>query len=98
MTLVRDPEGVETDWIHDFVDFRGKRVLEIGAGHGRLTWRFADAVRWVAGIDVDEEALHFAPRESPPELRPVAGWALAEAEHLPFSRETFDLAVLAWSL
>ncbi len=98
MSLVRDPEGVETDWIHDFVDFRGRRVLEVGAGQGRLTWRFADAARSVAGIDVDADSLSFAPRESPPELRSVVAWALAEAEHLPFPHDTFDLAVLAWSL
>ena len=98
MTRVRDPEGYETDFIHEFVDFRGKHVLEIGAGPGRLTWRYADAVRWTVGIDLDEEKLYFAPRECPPELRPVASWSLAEAENLPFPRETFDLAVLAWSL
>ena len=98
MTLIRDPEGHETDWIHEFADFRGRRVLEVGAGHGRLTWRFADAARWTVGIDADLETLHFAPRECPPELRSVVFWAMAEAERLPFAHETFDLAVLAWSL
>ena len=98
MATIRDPEGVETDWIHEFIDFRGKRVLEVGAGEGRLTWRYADAARSVAGIDYDEEALYFAPRESPPELRSTVGWALADAERMPFAREKFDLAVLAWSL
>jgi ubiquinone/menaquinone biosynthesis C-methylase UbiE len=98
MALIHDPEGYETDWIHDFVDFRDRRVLEIGAGNGRLTWRYADAVRWTVGIDYDEEKLYFAPRECPPDLRGVAAWSQAEAENLPFARETFDLAVLAWSL
>ena len=98
MTLVRDPEGHETDWLHEFIDFRDKRVLEVGAGEGRLTWRYADAVQWAAAIDLDDERLYFAPRECPPELRPRVGWALAEAERLPFARETFDAAVLAWSL
>lgn len=98
MTLTRDPEGHETDWIHEFVDFRGRRVLEIGAGSGRLTWRYADAVRSTVGVDVDDEALYFAPRECPPEIRPRAAWALAEAERLPFPPGTFDAAVLAWSL
>jgi ubiquinone/menaquinone biosynthesis C-methylase UbiE len=98
MTLERDPEGHETDWIHEIVDFRGRRVLEVGAGQGRLTWRFADAARWTVGIDADPETLYFAPRECPPELRPAVFWAMAEAERLPFARETFDLALLAWSL
>jgi ubiquinone/menaquinone biosynthesis C-methylase UbiE len=98
MTLVRDPEGNEVDWVHEFLDFRGMHVLEIGAGEGRLTWRFADAAGRTTAIDVDAERLYFAPRECPPELRSRVGWALAEAEHLPFARETFDAAVLAWSL
>ena len=98
MPLVRDPEGNETDWIHEFVDFRDKRVLEVGAGQGRLTWRFADAARWTVGIDPEPESLYFAPRECPPDLRAKVAWALAEAEHLPFPREAFDAAVLAWSL
>jgi ubiquinone/menaquinone biosynthesis C-methylase UbiE len=98
MTLTRDPEGHETDWIHEFIDFRGKRVLEIGAGSGRLTWRYADAVQHSVGVDLDEEYLNFAPRECPPELRSVAAWAQADAARLPFARGKFDLAVLAWSL
>jgi len=98
MTLTRDPEGYETDWLHEFIDFRGQRVLEIGAGSGRLTWRYADAVRWTVGVDLDEDNLYFAPRECPPELRPVVAWSQAEAERLPFPPDTFDIAVLAWSL
>jgi len=98
VTPVRDPEGHETDWIHEVVDFRDKRVLEIGVGQGRLTWRFADAARWTVGIDPEPESIYFAPRECPPDLRPKVAWALAEAENLPFPRDTFDLAVLAWSL
>ena len=98
MTLIRDPEGNETDWVHEFLDFRGRRVLEVGAGEGRLTWRFADAARFTASIDVDSERLYFAPRECPPDLRGKVAWALAEAEHLPFANETFDAAVLAWSI
>ena len=98
MTLIRDPEGRETDWIHDFVEFKDRRVLEIGVGQGRLTWRFADAARWTVGIDPEPEAIYFAPRECPPELRSSVVWALAEAEHLPFPQEAFDIVVLAWSL
>lgn len=98
MSLIRDPEGHETDWIHEFIDFRDKRVLEIGVGEGRFTWRFADAARRVVGIDPDSDRLYFAPRECPPDLRGKVAWALAEAEHLPFPGESFDVAVLAWSL
>ena len=39
-----DPEGVETRVLHDLVDFRGKDVLEIGCGDGRMTWRYAGGI------------------------------------------------------
>jgi ubiquinone/menaquinone biosynthesis C-methylase UbiE len=98
MTLERDPEGHETDWVHEFIDFRDRRVLEIGAGEGRLTWRYADAAQYTVGIDLDPERLYFAPRECPADLRGRVGWGLAEAERLPFPGQAFDAAVLAWSL
>lgn len=98
MTVVRDPEGIETDILHEFVDFGGLRVLEVGCGDGRLTWRYADAARRVVGVDPDPDMLCFAPRECPPDLRAVTAFALAEAEALPFPRATFDAAILAWSL
>jgi cyclopropane fatty-acyl-phospholipid synthase-like methyltransferase len=41
MTVRTDPEGNETDTLFDLVDLGGAHVLEIGAGDGRLTWRYA---------------------------------------------------------
>ena len=98
MTQQRDPEGVETGHLHDFVRGAGARVLEVGCGEGRLTWRYAGAARQVVGIDLDPERLSVAPRECPPAWRPRVAFVLANAEALPFPGETFDLAILAWSL
>lgn len=98
MTVSRDPEGIETDTLHEFVDFGGRRVLEVGCGDGRLTWRYADAARRVVGVDPDADSLYFAPRECPPDLRDVVAFALAGAEALPFPPATFDAVILAWSL
>lgn len=98
MSPQRDPEGTETEHLHDWVSFAGARVLEIGCGDGRLTWRYADAAWRVVGIDPDADGLSLALRDCPPHLRPSVSFALAQAETLPFRRETFDVAVLAWSL
>jgi tRNA G46 methylase TrmB len=39
MTLEKDPEGFEKKSLHKFADFADKRILEIGCGEGRLTWK-----------------------------------------------------------
>ena len=51
MTIRHDPEGAETQVIHDLVDFRGRAVLEIGCGDGRLTWRICDLAGSVLALD-----------------------------------------------
>lgn len=98
MTLQRDPEEAETRYLRDFADFDGARVLEVGCGEGRLTWRYARAARRVVGIDLDPARVSVAPRDCPPDLRPTTSFALADSQRLPFPRDTFDLAILAWSL
>ena len=32
-----DPEGTEKKVLHDLVDFKGKDVIEVGCGDGRMT-------------------------------------------------------------
>jgi ubiquinone/menaquinone biosynthesis C-methylase UbiE len=96
--MQRDPEEKETRFVLDFAPLAGASVLEVGTGEGRLTWRFARAAQRVTGIDPDPTRLPVARRDCPPDLRPRVSWALATALALPFPREAFDLAVLAWSL
>ncbi len=94
----RDPEEIETKYLHDFLPIADARVLEIGCGDGRLTWRYAAAPRQVVGIDPDPQRLSTAIRNRPPTLRRSVNFALTKSETLPFPGETFDLAILAWSL
>jgi ubiquinone/menaquinone biosynthesis C-methylase UbiE len=98
MTLLRDPEGNETRYLHDFVSLSGKRVLEIGCGEGRLTWRYAHSAGQVVGIDPDPIRLIQAQRECSAELRSSVHFARTNALDLPFPPETFEVAILAWSL
>lgn len=96
--MQRDPEGTETNHLHDIAQFANARVLEIGCGNGRLTWRYAGLANHVAGIDPDMSRLITAIGDRPPSLRSIVSFARAKSEALPFARDTFDLAVLAWSL
>ncbi len=96
MTLFKDPERTETKTLHRFADFTGKRVLEIGCGDGRLTWQYAKGTKFVTGIDLNADDLRVATIDRPSDL-PVS-FARADSIHIPFAKEKFDIAILAWSL
>jgi ubiquinone/menaquinone biosynthesis C-methylase UbiE len=98
MNTQKDPEGNETRHLRDFADFTGKRVLEIGCGEGRLTWRYASASALTVGLDPDKNALRVARIDRPSNLADKVRFVNAHAETIPFRKETFDIAVLAWSL
>lgn len=98
MTLLKDPEHNETKYLHSFADFRNQRVLEIGCGEGRMTWQYAKAAKRTIGIDPDIDSLRIARVDKPSDLENKVLFACAASEDLPFFKETFDIAVLAWSL
>ena len=97
MTLQKDPEGFEKKILHKYVDFGNQRVLEIGCGEGRLTWKYASASDMTVGIDLDQDALRIAQADSL-ELHGHVQFTRASAKYIPFSNNTFDIAILAWSL
>ena len=84
-----DPAGAEPQAILAAADLSGARVLEIGAGDGRLTFRYADRARYV--VAVDNGATGFRPTAN-------AAFASASAVALPFRNMTFDIVLLASSL
>lgn len=98
MSYERDPEGIETKYLYEFADFDHARVLEIGCGDGRLTWLYANSARRVIAIDPHGEDLAELQNDRPKALGETLTLTQATAEALPFPRQTFDLAVLAWSL
>jgi len=98
MPMQRDPEAVETTYLHGMININDARVLEIGCGDGRLTWRYAGTTRQVIGIDLGSEHLAVARRSCPDALRTRVAFVQATALALPFRAELFDGAVLAWSL
>ena len=97
MTLQKDAERNETKHLHKFADFANRRVVEIGCGEGRLTWQYAKETRSTIGIDLDQDALRVATIERPSDLKHKVHFSLAKSEQLPFSKETFEIALLAWS-
>jgi ubiquinone/menaquinone biosynthesis C-methylase UbiE len=97
MSTWQDPDDNEMRYFHDFVDVANRRVLEIGCGEGRLIWRYGEAARRVVGIDPDYDRVGDALKECPPSLRQQVSIVNAYSEALPFRRNEFDRAILAWS-
>ncbi len=93
-----DPAGVMPRAILKAVDFRGARVLEVGAGDGRLTFQYAAEPRSVVGIDTKEPDIRAASHCPGVELRGDVQFLCASATALPFSAEQFGIVLLASSL
>jgi len=98
MTLQKDAEKNERKLIHRLVNFDGQSVLEVGCGEGRLTWDYAASARQVIGIDSDSDAVRVANYDRPASLRKTTSFACASSLHLSFPHDTFDIALLSWSL
>ncbi|MDQ5854005.1 MAG: class I SAM-dependent methyltransferase [Chloroflexota bacterium] len=98
MAWALDPEETEVRTMHGLVDFKGKDVLEIGCGNGRLTWRYADGVATVLALDPQEPAIKLAQEHTPETLRSRVTFQVADITTIDLSEDAFDIALLSWSL
>ncbi len=98
MARVVDPEGVEIAALRRLAPMKGLRVLELGCGDGRLTFRYAREARSVLAVDPDEERIASAIVARPADLAESVTFAAADAAELDVPRRRFDLALFSWSL
>jgi ubiquinone/menaquinone biosynthesis C-methylase UbiE len=77
---------------------RGKRVLDLGCGDGRLALGVAPLAKRVDGVDPDPEAIAAAKRNArKADVRNVR-FAAGAAQHLPYPDAAFDVVFLSWTL
>ncbi len=93
-----DPEGVESRALLGAANFTGARVLEIGSGDGRLTFRYASRSRTVAAVELERQPMTAAVETCPRRLRQRLVFLQADALMLPLRPAAFDIAIFAWSL
>ena len=93
-----DPEGAETDALAQLAVLDGLRVLELGCGDGRLTFRYADAAASVLAVDPDPDQIAVAREALPVHLADHVSFAAVGAAEVDAPRRSFDLALFAWSL
>jgi cyclopropane fatty-acyl-phospholipid synthase-like methyltransferase len=99
VTVRTDPEGNETAALFDLVDLEGAHVLEIGAGDGRLTWRYAERPAHVLAVEPFEGSASRA-KERLREVNLPVEFRLAAFEDFAAGSDpdVFDVALLSWSL
>jgi ubiquinone/menaquinone biosynthesis C-methylase UbiE len=98
MSIAVDPQQRELRALARTARWRGRRVLEIGCGDGRLTLRLASLGARVCAIDPNAAEIRRARRNLP--LRDAARvrYRVAQAGRLPYRAHEFDTVVFAWAL
>jgi cyclopropane fatty-acyl-phospholipid synthase-like methyltransferase len=99
MTILLDPKGNESNALFSLpIPWTGTSVLEIGSGDGRLTWRYADKVARVVGLEPDTDKYNAGIENHPRGFEHVEFLNLGLDAFVKQNKEKFDLALLAWSL
>jgi ubiquinone/menaquinone biosynthesis C-methylase UbiE len=78
--------------------FRGKDVIDIGTGNGRLALDAARVARRVVGVDPYPDAIEWARKSARDQGLANIEFRVGDARDLDVGRERFDLAILSWSL
>ena len=74
-----------------FRNFRGKNVLDVGCGTGRLIRLLKDRGAIVTGADVSEQMIKITAKKFP-DIKVVS----SDIENLPFEDKSFDVVVAAF--
>ena len=99
MALVIDPAGNEVRALAQVIHWRGKHVLELGCGSGRLTLRLANlgAAR-IEARDPDQKLIDTARMSLPHRYAHRIAYHAGTAEQLAHPANTFDRVVFSWAL
>jgi cyclopropane fatty-acyl-phospholipid synthase-like methyltransferase len=100
MPIRVDPEGNEIRALFNMVDISGQRVLEIGSGTGRLTWRYAGRAGKVAAVEPFAPSVALAKQRAPKGLENRVEFHPVGFEHFAAraAADAYDCAILSWSL
>jgi len=97
-SAIRPIDDIEVRAMRAAPYIRGKDVLDIGAGEGRLSWVIAASARSVVGVDPDVAAVRAARREARRRGLANVRFVSRPAQDLRLGPERFDTALFSWSL
>jgi len=99
MALVMDPAGTEIQALKKISNWRGKRVLEVGCGDGRLTLRLAGFnPEKIIAFDPDPKSIRTARKNLPEKYKERIEYRIGNAEHVKQKANLFDIVIFSWVL
>ena len=99
VVVTRHPSaGREVEAFGGAARFRGREVLDIGTGNGRLAFDVARYAKRVVGLDPSEGAIEVAQRRADALGVRNVEFRVGSAQTLDLGRERFDIAIFSWSL
>jgi 16S rRNA A1518/A1519 N6-dimethyltransferase RsmA/KsgA/DIM1 with predicted DNA glycosylase/AP lyase activity len=93
-----DPERTEIRVLNSLCGLRGRDVLEIGAGNGRLTWRYAERAGSVLGLEPDEGRVGRAMAARPNALGDRVDFRHGDVVTVDLPAARFDVVMFSWSI
>ena len=84
--------------VQQIINLKGKKVVEFGAGTGRLTCQMAPLVESIQAFDISQHMLDTAIKKL--SLSGLTNWRAETADHrrVPVSDHTADLVISGWSV
>lgn len=99
MTIRVDSERNEIRALKEAGTWRGKKVLEIGCGAGRLTLRLAGLrPELIHAIDPNPDLIHVARKNIPSTFLKQIHYKVGSAGDLKYPSDSFDRVVFSWVL
>jgi ubiquinone/menaquinone biosynthesis C-methylase UbiE len=89
---------MEVRLIERYVGLKGRRILEIGCGDGRLTRQYAPLASHVVAIEPDSAQIALARRLAASEGINNVSFHVGSAERLRLRGPKFEVALFSWSL
>ena len=90
--------GAEVSLMRSLGAIDGQKVLEIGCGDGRLSFRLCDHASRTTGVDLEERLIDFANDYALRTGIKNTVFMPMSAESLAFEDETFDAVIMPWML
>jgi 2-polyprenyl-3-methyl-5-hydroxy-6-metoxy-1,4-benzoquinol methylase len=98
MALRVDVEENEIRALREVTDWRGKKVLEIGCGTGRLTRRLARLGAHIQAIEPAADLIKTARQQLPKSFASRVQFNVGKSSRLQYPKNSFDVVLFAWSL